>query len=212
MSTKVVGLVVGTLILAGTLPVAKRNVDPTETVTEVIDGDTFKIDNNQTVRLYRIDAPEIGNCFSMDAKTALEKKILNKKVIIKSPRTDYFKRVQGYVYVDNEFVNEYVSLNGYGVGRESGENDEDKIIATANKFARDNKVGIYSEECYPSKPKNPNCLIKGNVTYDGTARVYRFVGCRDYSKTVIERFRGDDYFCSEKEAIDAGFTKAVTCK
>lgn len=211
INPKALGIVAGVIVLAGTLPVVKRVVSPYETVTSVIDGDTFTIGNKQTIRLYGVDAPEISYCFGKEAKTALEKKILGKKVLIKSPRTDYWKRVQAYVYVNGEFVNEYMTLNGYGYDHTDG-SEESIPVRDSGNFAKEHKVGIYSEECTPTKAPNKNCLIKGQISFANGAKTYRLPGCRDYEQTVIQRFRGEDYFCTEKEAQKAGFTKASTCK
>jgi endonuclease YncB( thermonuclease family) len=207
---KKIALTAGAIaIVAGSLTVAKRVIDPTETVMSVIDGDTFVISNKQNIRLYGVDAPELGNCFGEEAKDALTKKILGKKVTLKSPRTDYFRRVQAHVYVNNELINEYIALNGYGWDHADG-TPESGAIKEAGNYAEANKIGIYSEKCFPTKPPK-NCLIKGQISYDQGKHIYRLPGCPDYTQTEIERFRGEDYFCTEKEAIKAGFTKAPNC-
>jgi len=82
---KLTAVVVGTILLtAGAVGVAKRVVPPGEEVISVIDGDSFKIGNDQTIRLLSIDAPEMGNCFSQEAKEALSKKFLVKGLFLKS--------------------------------------------------------------------------------------------------------------------------------
>jgi len=46
-----IALTIGAVaLIAGSVPVAKRIVYPGELVTEIIDGDSFKIKNKQTVR------------------------------------------------------------------------------------------------------------------------------------------------------------------
>lgn len=204
------GIATGAIILAGSLPVAKRIIDPYETVTSVIDGDTFTISNRQTIRLFNVDAPELEYCYGKEAKDALSKKILGKKVLIKKPRTDYYRRVQAYVYVDGEFVNEYMALNGYVFDHGDGSTESD-IIKSANNFAKKEKVGIFGEVCTPTKPQNPKCLIKSQIPYDNGQRIYRYPGCRDYEQSVVEKYRGEDFYCTEKEAQKAGFAKASTC-
>lgn len=193
-------------IVAGSLTVAKRVIDPGETVINVIDGDTFTISNKQSIRLFGVDAPELQYCFGKESKDALEKKILGKKVILKFPRTDYFKRVQAYVYVDGQFVNEYMAKNGLASDHGFGDS-ESKIINTANNFARDNKVGIYSEKCSPSNPPKVGCTIKGQVSYHGEGNTYTLPGCSNYGQALVEKFRGEDWFCTVSQAKSAGFVK-----
>lgn len=193
-------------ITAGSFSVAKRTINPGEMVINVIDGDTFVISNKQSIRLFGVDAPELQYCFGKEAKDALEKKILGKKVILKGPRTDYYKRVQAYVYVDGEFVNEYMAKNGLVFDHGFG-NIESKIINDANSFARDNKIGIYSEKCSPTKPSKPGCTIKGQVSYHGNGNTYTSPGCANYGQALVERFRGEDWFCTVAQAKAAGFVK-----
>lgn len=207
---KFVAVVAGTVIVAGSLSVAKRVIDPGELVTEVIDGDTFVISNKQTIRLFVNDAPELKYCYGVESKEALEKKILGKKVILKNPRIDFYKRVQAYVYLDGEFINEYMSKNGYSADHGFGSSESDIIIAAGN-FAKENKIGIFSEKCSPTKPTKKGCDIKGQISYHDGSKKYLLPNCRDYIQTVVEKFRGEDYFCSEKEAKDAGFKKSPNC-
>lgn len=210
-SWKRAALAIGAIgIIAGSVTVAKRAIDPTEKVIEVIDGDTFRIGNKQTIRFYSVDAPELGSCYGEEAKVALTKKILGKKVIIKSPRTDYYKRVQAYVYLDGEFINEYMVKNGFAMEHGEGTPETD-IVMRANTFAKENKLGIYSEKCSPTVPENKNCVIKGQIPYGEDKKYYLLPNCKNYGQSVVERFRGEDYFCTEKEAMAKGFTKYTYC-
>ncbi len=197
-------------IVAGSVGVIGRVVEAGEVVTEVIDGDTFIISNKQSIRFFGVDAPELEHCFGKEAKEILERKILGKKVILKSPRTDFYKRVQAYVYLDGEFINEYMAKNGLAFDHGFG-NVESEIINDANNFARENKIGIYSEKCSPSTPPKKGCVVKGQLSYHGEGKVYIVPGCVNYGHALVERFRGEDWFCSEKEARDAGFVKAKSC-
>jgi hypothetical protein len=44
-----------------------------------------------------------------------------------------------------------------------------------------------------------------------TRGIFHLPGCRDYRKTTIEPSRGDQWFCSEEEAIAGKFRKAKNC-
>lgn len=198
-------------LIAGTVTTAKRIIDPGEIVTEVIDGDTFRIGNKQTIRIYGVDSPELTKCFGKESHDALNKKILGKKVILKSPRTDYFRRVEAYVYLDGEFINEFLAKNGYGADHSDGA-VESKLIKEAGNFAQTNRIGIYSEKCYPLTPPKNNCLVKGHIPYNTKEKRYLIPGCNSYEKAIVERYRGEDWFCTEQGAVAAGFTKSPNCK
>ncbi len=49
-----------------------------------------------------------------------------------------------------------------------------------------------------------NCLIKGNINRHGE-RIYHVPGSRWYSRTIITPAKGERWFCSEREAIAAGW-------
>jgi endonuclease YncB( thermonuclease family) len=199
-----------TLLLAGTIPVAKRIVDPGEMVTEVIDGDTFRISNKQTIRLFNVDTPPVEYCYGEKAKDALSDKILSKKVIIKNPRTDYWKRVEAHVYLDGEFINEWVARNGFGADHSDG-SAESFLVRDAGNIAKVEHLGIYSESCSPKEPPKKDCVIKGQIPYGGGTKFYTLPNCKWYGIANVEKFRGENWFCTEKEAENAGFTKSPNC-
>ena len=37
------------------------------------------------------------------------------------------------------------------------------------------------------------------------------IGCGSYAKTTIDESKGEKWFCTEKEAQDAGWRKALNC-
>ena len=54
----------------------------------------------------------------------------------------------------------------------------------------------------------PNCNIKGNISVSSGRKIYHVPGQEDYKNTIISPGKGEKYFCSEEEAIKAGWTKA----
>ncbi len=54
------------------------------------------------------------------------------------------------------------------------------------------------------------CLIKGNINSKGV-RIYHPPGCKYYGSTVIDPKRGERWFCSEQEAVAAGWRRTKVC-
>jgi endonuclease YncB( thermonuclease family) len=51
------------------------------------------------------------------------------------------------------------------------------------------------------------CVIKGNISSNGE-RIYHLPGQRYYDKTQIDASKGERWFCTEQEAVQAGWRKA----
>ncbi len=198
-------------IVAGSVVVTKRYVDPREKVLYVIDGDSFKIGRGQTIRLSSLDAPYVEFCFGKEAKDALTKKIDGKKVILKEPQTDVFGRILALVYVNGKSVNEYMIKNGYAkhIWDMASANKE---LDRGNDFARKNKLGIFSEKCFRREPPKEGCDIKGNIMQKTKNKEYTMPECDRYGNSIVEGYRGEEWFCSEKEARKAGYVKSKNCK
>jgi len=88
-------------------------------VTEVVDGDTFVIENGEYVRLIGVDTPESYEESYEEAKIYLENLILDKdiKLISDLEDRDRYGRLLRYAYVQVEdkliFVNSNLVLEGY---------------------------------------------------------------------------------------------------
>lgn len=54
----------------------------------------------------------------------------------------------------------------------------------------------------------PGCLVKGNVSIETGMKIYHVVGMEDYEITKISPEKGEQWFCTEQEAISAGWTRA----
>ena len=52
------------------------------------------------------------------------------------------------------------------------------------------------------------CLIKGNVSFNTGERIYHVPGQHYYNDTIITPAKGERWFCSEAEAIAAGWRRA----
>lgn len=57
-------------------------------------------------------------------------------------------------------------------------------------------------------PHALGCNIKGNIAHDTGERIYHLPKDDYYWETSVNWLRGERYFCSEKEAREAGWRKA----
>lgn len=87
------------------------------TVTRIIDGDTLVIATGERVRLLCIDAPELGEENSNQAKILLENLTLKKKILmVKDIRDkDQYDRLLRMLYVDGKNVNKEIVDNNLAI-------------------------------------------------------------------------------------------------
>ncbi len=181
-------------------------------VIEVIDGDTFLLDNKTRLRLRHIDAPELNFCGGPQAKNFLIDLVKNKQVIISEQIPDQYGRAMALVTLGNVLINEKLLESGW-VRYHSDVSSKEKVLKEVASRAKEEKKGIYSSLCLEDKnTKNPNCLIKGNIDKNSTSRKYYLPNCAQYKFTLVEKDLGEDWFCTESQAQKAGFTKADTCR
>lgn len=182
-----------------------------EKVVDVIDGDTFVLENHQYIRLLGLNAPELENCLGNESKQALSSLVLGKKVVLREPIADGNRRVMAMVYTDKVLVNDVMVRAGLAE-YSSQATKEKQLLYDSNIYARENKIGIFSAKCFQREPPNKKCAIKGNVGRHNTVKTYLRPDCTRYTTVIIEKYQGDDWFCTEKEAIEAGFVKSENCK
>ena len=70
-----------------------------QTVAQVVDGDTLKLESGQLVRLIGINAPELGSCYGSEAQKALVDLVQGKQVRLAKDISgkDKFDRLLRYV-------------------------------------------------------------------------------------------------------------------
>lgn len=180
-------------------------------VIGVIDGDTLVLEGKARLRLRHIDAPELEFCGGTQAKDLLEKLVNNKKIIFKEKILDTQGRAMALVYLDDKLINEEMLKSGWA-RYHSDQTSVTKELKTVADQAREEKIGIFSPLCYQTKNiDNPKCVIKGNTDKNSNMRNYYFPGCPQYEFTIVEKDLGENWFCTEKEAQTAGFTRAKNC-
>jgi endonuclease YncB( thermonuclease family) len=184
------------------------------TVALVEDGDTFETTDRSMIRFDTLDAPEISNCGGEQAKKELERLILGKKINMYVVARDVFGRQVASVFIGKDWIDKKLLETGW-VSYSSSTLDKQGVLKSVDAKNKTEKRGIYSELCtqYENK-KQPKCVIKGNIIEEWLHRgekAYHFPGCIQYNTTRIELWRGEQWFCSEKEAQAAGYKKSGGC-
>ena len=200
-------------------------------ITKVIDGDTVELENGQRVRYIGIDTPETKDpnrpvgCYGEEAYQKNKSLVEGKRVRLEKDvsETDKYGRLLRYVYIGDQFINELLVKEGFAnASSYPPDIKHQELFKKAEKTARESNLGLWSEQCkvIPSvvSTKKPiqsgsntsACSIKGNINSSGE-KIYHVQGCRDYNKTVIESSKGERFFCSEEEAVSAGWRKAKNC-
>jgi micrococcal nuclease len=210
-------------------------------VSSVVDGDTVKININgkiETFRLIGIDTPETVDprkdvqCFGVEASNKAKELLNGKKVRIETDPSqgtyDKYNRSLGYIYLESGlFYNKYMVEQGYAHEYTYGTPYKYQTeFKTAQTSAQTNKLGFWATntcngnttttatvvvpETAPTGGATGACTIKGNIS-SIKEKVYHVVGCGSYTKTVIDESKGERWFCTEQEAISAGWRKALNC-
>jgi len=179
-------------------------------VEGVIDGDSLILKNDQSIRLGNIDAPELKLCGGSEAKKRLEDLVLGKTVKLDVFSHDRFNRPLAMVYIDNILVNEVLLKEGL-VRYDGTPSPQRENLKKAYDYAFENRIGIFSPLCLSEKPEDSECLIKGNISRADKKKTYHFSGCSGYQQVMVEKDFGESWFCSEKEAKEAGYGKSENC-
>lgn len=189
-----------------------QKIEEKNFVVEVTDGDTFVLKTSIRVRLRDVDAPPLEFCGGKQAKKKLEELVLNKKVSFEDETVGEFKRILAFVFVGNKSVGEELLKDGWARFDGHVSSSQGKDFRAAYQQAMEEKKGIFSPLCRQKENlDNPDCVIKGNIYQKTGVKTYHFPGCSEYEGTIIEKDRGEQWFCTEAEARKAGYKKATHC-
>jgi len=125
---------------------SNRKQEDTFLVTKILDGDTFVTEDKSVVRLFAISAPELDLCGGKEAKETLTEEILNKRVSLDVKVRGSRGRKIAMVYKGKEIVNEELLKTGW-YSFEGGKTDDRDLLKSAYDSVREEKKGIYSEQC-----------------------------------------------------------------
>ena len=218
-----VALALAASLLVPSSQIVARTDDAANAITgiaRVIDGDTLSV-GEVRVRLEGIDAPEAGQscqrqwavtwaCGSA-ATTALEKLVAGKTVQCERRGTDKYGRTLGVCFVHGRDVNAQMVRQGHAWAFVKYSTS----YVAEEAAARAERAGIWQGEAVPAwehrqrhwtaaEAQAPDgCAIKGNITKNG--RIYHMPWSPWYGQIRIEPDKGKRWFCSEAEAIAAGW-------
>ena len=181
-------------------------------VVEVYDGDSFRLENNQHIRLATVDAPENNRCGYMEAKKSLEELILDKEVKIEG-NINANGRLLATVYLGDQVVNVEQARRGWARHQSQKSSKRAEIQAAGNE-AKKEKRGVYGLCVEKENSRQPPCSIKGNnrdVDNGGKDKIYSFKGCGSYNNTEVDLDLGDEWFCTAGQAEAAGYVRAANC-
>ena len=131
---------------------------------------------------------------------------------------DKYNRLLRYVWVDDVFINLELVKQGFAYSYSYPPDIKyQELFVKAQQEAREANRGLWNScqaqtETSTSQENNSNssCLIKGNISSSGE-KIYHLPGCGSYEKTKIDEARGEKWFCTESEAVAAGWRKALNC-
>jgi len=187
----------------------------------ILDGDTIEI-NGVTIRLYGIDAPENGQvCTTRQGKKyncgkAAEKglaALIHSDVSCTGENYDQYDRLIAICYSNNREINKQMVLSGWALAYVKYSTDYIEFERTAQREKRGIWAGKFESPADFRSSKwrsalasagKPGCPIKGNINNKGE-HIYHAPWSRSYSRTKISLSRGERWFCSEDEALQAGW-------
>lgn len=190
-------------------------------VSRVVDGDTLELESGAKVRLIGVNTPEVHGKvqpYGKEASAFTKRQLLGQKILLfpDVSDTDRYGRLLRYVFVAGQDVmyNERLVGEGYAQVMTIPPNVAyAELFLQKQREAREQKQGLWGETSSednaqtapdesPSAPSCPN-PIKGNINSKGE-KIYHVPGASAYKRTVPEQ-----WFCSEQEAKEAGFRKAM---
>lgn len=204
-------------------------------ISKALDGDTFEIETGERVRLAEVDAPELNECYGEESRKALWNLLRGHKLTLIGDEInqDKFGRLLRIVQIDGALpeskkviAQEYLVSRGFARADFHGNRAYQDGIQSHESDARAKQRGLWKsckkelkqkaeaqkwwvDEDVP--PSDPSCTIKGNISASGYGKQYFMESCKNYTTIKISPKEGESYFCTEKEALKAGFTKSPNC-
>ena len=194
-------------------------------LARVVDGDTLEI-SGQKIRIHGIDAPESRQtCLrgsvewlcGKEASQVMRSLVNGAATTCETQARDRYGRFVSRCEAKGRDLGE--ALVSMGLALAYRQYSDEYVAVEAG--AKASRFGMWSGQFVPPwewrrgkrldvSPSNDNqsCLIKGNISRSGE-RIFHVPGGQYYSRTKISPEKGEKYFCSEEEAISAGWRKSL---
>lgn len=187
----------------------------------VADGDTMRV-GARRVRLSGVDAPELSQRCGPDSRKVacgataaewLRRRVEGRPITCEQVDTDRYGRSVAICRVAGEDIGAAIVEAGWAtayrrysmayVGQEARARAARRGIwalgfEAPSDYRRERRLADV-----PVAP-DPRCPIKGNVGSSGE-RIYHMPGSRAYLEVWIDARKGERWFCSEREAVAAGW-------
>ena len=217
-------LLVTVIALGVARPSPASEPDVIAGVAAVINGDTIRI-GEIVVRLYDVDAPEMAQtCDGGPARLrpcgayvadALAERLAEREVRCTVLKLDQYDRRVARCEVEGqgEGLSQWLVANGLAM---VFRRYSDRFIEEEDA-ARAAGVGLWQTDFEPpweyrakrwevaTQQVPDGCPIKGNINRDGELIYHTPWGSQWYDRTRISTARGEQWFCSERGALDAGW-------
>lgn len=208
------------ILIASLAFAGAAHANPSGTI-RVIDADTFDIGGDR-VRLFGIDAPEIGQPCVLDRQQIdcgtwvsdlVKARFEGQQARCDFREYDRYGRQVATCAVAGADMGQVIVAEGWATAyrRYSMLYDLDEkaaVVAGRGLWAAALEEPQAYRAANAAAPPAPDtaCNIKGNIS--GNGRIYHRPGNRDYDRTVINEAQGERWFCSQAEAEAAGWRAA----
>ena len=204
----------------------------TALVIRVVDGDTIEVESEgrtAKLRYIGIDTPETVDprrpvgCFGKEASERNRQLVEGQTIGLEKDVSDAdeFGRLLRYVWLGDRMVNATLVEEGFALAATYPPDVRyAETFASLQVQAREAGRGLWGSACASGSatppPAGAGCeysptgepVIKGNISLRTGEKIYHVPGGYYYDDTVIDEPSGERWFCTEAEAVAAGWRKS----
>jgi micrococcal nuclease len=199
-------------------------------VVRVVDGDTIDVVMDGVeyrVRYIGINTPETVDprkpveCYGREASQRNRELVEGQTVELEKDvsETDQYDRLLRYVWLNGDMVNAILVGEGYALASTYPPDVKyQELFLDLEREAREAGRGLWAG-CFGPSPivegegvcdysSTSEQVIKGNISTTTGEKIYHVPGGEFYDKTVIDEAAGERWFCTEQEALEAGWRRS----